>query len=90
MKEQNIIGKILSGFDGMPSSKRTLMLWIGIVLWSFVHVMVFFLIRPFSTDIASTVILYDVILILSLGGMNVSERIWGKGKDASEPEKPAQ
>jgi hypothetical protein len=90
MKEQNVIGKILSGIDGMPSSKRTLMLWIGIVLWSFVHVMVFFMIKPFPTDIASTVILYDVILILSLGGMNVSERIWGKGKADDEPVKPVQ
>ena len=90
MKEQNVIGKILSGIDGMPSSKRTLMLWIGIVLWSFVHVMVFFLIRPFPTDLASTLIMYDVILILSMAGMNVSERIWGKGKDTNEPEKPAQ
>jgi hypothetical protein len=90
MKEQNIVEKILSGIDGMPSAKRTLMLWIGIVLYSFVHIMVFLLIKPFPADIATTVILYDVILIGSLAGLNVTERILGKGKGGEEPEKPAQ
>lgn len=80
---KNIIGKVLTGIDGLPSSKRLLMLWIGIVLWTFVHVMVFKVIKPVSDNIAQTLILYDVILIGGLGGLNVSERIWGKSIDKS-------
>jgi len=76
MKE--LIKGILNGVDGQPSSKRVAMLWLIFVVWSFVHVAVFFLIRPYPSETASTLILYDLILITALGGMNVSERIWDK------------
>lgn len=79
---KKILEKILADADGMPSSKRFLMLWIGVVIWTFVHVMVFLLIKPYQTETAGTLIMYDVILICLLGGMNVSEKIWGKEKNS--------
>lgn len=83
MKE--IIKGILNGVDGIPSSKRLLMLWLGLIVWSFIHVAVFFLIKPFPSDTANTLILYDLLLICALGGMNVSERIFdSKDKPTNE------
>lgn len=77
---KNLIWKILSDVDGMPSSKRFLMLWIGVVIWTFIHAALFFLVKPLNAELTGTVILYDMILICLLGGLNVSEKIWG-GKD---------
>lgn len=81
----NILKQVLSGIDGLPSSKRLLMLYIGIVIWSFIHVAIFFLIKPFPKDLANTVIMYDFALICLLGGMNVWERGQGS-KEESTPE----
>lgn len=75
---KSLLEKIFCDVDGMPSSKRVVMLWIAIILWSFVHVMVFLLLKPFPAETAGNVIMYDVILILTFGGFAVSEKIWGR------------
>jgi len=72
------IKSMLSDVDNQGSSKRVLMLWVGIPVWSFVHAMVFFGIKPFPTDTANTLIMYDVVLIATFGGFAVSEKIWGR------------
>lgn len=76
----NFIYRLLAGLGGDTSSKRFLMLWLGVMVWTFIHVMVFLLIKPFPADTASNLILYDVVLIMGFGGLTVSERIWGKDK----------
>lgn len=82
MKE--ILKQVMIGIDGLPSSKRLLMLYIGIVIWTFVHIAIFFLIKPFPIDLANTVIMYDFALICLLGGMNVWER--GRSNDILKDE----
>ena len=72
------VKSMLSDVDNQGSSKRVLMLWIGVVVWSFVNVMVFLGIKPFPADTANTLILYDVVLIGSLAGLALSEKIWGR------------
>lgn len=84
MKE--ILKQVMTGIDGMPSSKRFLMLYIGVVIWSFVHVAVFFLIKPFPKDLAGTLIMYDFALVCLLGGMNVWERRQGNGNTEDGPD----
>lgn len=72
MKE--MFKQILIGIDGLPSTKRVLMLYIGVPLWTFVHVALVYIIKPFDRDMLNTVIMYDFALICMLGGMNVWER----------------
>jgi len=76
---------MLSDVDNQGSSKRVLMMWIGIVVWSFVHVMVFLSIKPFPIDTANTLILYDVVLIGSLAGLALSEKVWGRASIGQAP-----
>jgi hypothetical protein len=86
MKE--ILKQVMTGVDGLPSSKRLLMLYIGIVIWSFVHVAIYFLIKPFPMDLANTVIMYDFALICLLGGMNVWERNQSEKIDSKKDQPP--
>lgn len=81
MKFSEILKTVLTGVDGLGSSKRLLLMWIGGVIWGFVHVMLFLLIKPFPEALAGTVILYDVILIGALAGLNVTERFAPKDKE---------
>lgn len=84
MKFIDILKTVLTGVDSQGSSKRLLLVWIGIVLWTFMHLMVFLFLKPFNENMAGTLILNDVILIGSLAGLNIVERIWGRDK----PDKP--
>lgn len=79
---------VFEGVDGLPSSKRLAMLWMIVIVWSFIHYAVFFLIKPFPTDTAATLILYDFLMIMGFGGMNVSERIWDKTDKPKTEDKP--
>ena len=81
---KSILKQVLSGIDGMPSTKRVLMLYIGIVIWTFLHVALFYIIKPFPKDLTNTVIAYDFALICLLGGMNVTERAITKGEKKEE------
>lgn len=72
------IKSMLSDVDNQGSSKRFSMMWLVLIIWSFVHVMVFLKIKPFPVDTANTLILYDVVLIFGFGGMTLSEKIWGR------------
>lgn len=76
----NLIKEIFQDVDNKGSSKRIILLWIGIVLWTFIHIAIFELIKPFPLEIASTLILYDMVLICSLAGLALSEKIWGRDK----------
>lgn len=80
MKFIDILKTVLTGVDSQGSSKRLLLVWIGIVLWTFMHLMVFLFLKPFNENMAGTLILNDVILIGSLAGLNIVERIWGRDK----------
>ena len=81
----NFLKSMLSDVDNQGSSKRVLMIWIGIVIWTFVHVMIFLNIKPFPVDTANTIILYDVVLISSLAGLALSEKIWGRASVGQTP-----
>jgi hypothetical protein len=80
---------LLSDVDQQGSSKRLLLLWVGGALWTFIHVMVFAVIKPFNENMAGTLILNDVVIIGSLAGLNIVEKIWGRpknDKDTTPPE----
>lgn len=88
MKFFDLLKTIIADVDNQGSSKRVLLLWIGVVIWGFVHWMLFLHIKPFNTELAGTLLLYDVMLITGFGGLAIVEKIWGRGKpDKPEPPK---
>lgn len=81
-----ILKSILSDVDNMSSSKRIVLLWVAIVVWSFVHVVVFTAPKDrFPADLPSTLIMYDAILIMACLGFVLSEKIWGRDKTDNTP-----
>jgi hypothetical protein len=76
-----LLKSILSDVDSMSSSKRIVLLWIAIFVWSFVHVVVFLSPKDrFPTELPSTLIMYDAILIGACLGFVLGEKIWGRDK----------
>lgn len=81
-----ILKSILSDVDSMSSSKRIVLLWIAIFIWSFVHVIVFTAPKDrFPIDLPSTLIMYDAVLIMACLGFVLSEKIWGRDKTDNTP-----
>lgn len=81
-----IIKSILSDVDNMSSSKRIVLLWIAIIIWSFVHVVVFTAPKDrFPSDLPSTLIMYDAVLIAACLGFVLGEKIWGRDKTDNTP-----
>jgi hypothetical protein len=81
-----ILKSILSDVDNMSSSKRVVLLWVAIVVWSFVHVIVFTAEKgKFPESLPGTLIMYDFFLIMGALGFVVSEKIWGRDKTDNTP-----
>lgn len=77
-----LIRNIIRDVDNQESSKRLLMLWVGIFLWSFVHGAIFFAPKGrFPEDLFGTIVFYDFVLIVSLAGVVLSEKIFGRKKE---------
>lgn len=74
MKFIEIFKTVFVGIDNLGSIKRMLLAWIGIAIWTFVHVIVFIFIVPFNEKMADQLIWADLTLIISLAGLNVVER----------------
>lgn len=78
MKFIEILKTVLVGVDNLGSIKRMLLAWIGIIVWSFIHVMVFMFIQPFNEKMGDQLIWADLTLIISLAGLSVTERMMKK------------
>lgn len=77
-----VIKNIIRDVDNQESSKRILMLWVGLVLWSFVHVVVFWAPKGrFPEELFGTIIMYDFVLIAALAGVVLGEKIFGRKKE---------
>jgi len=74
---RNLLNSIIKGVDGEASTKRTLLLWIGGVIWTFVNVIVFLFYKKFTLPdtLPGTIAAYDFALICGLAGLTVFERI---------------
>lgn len=86
---KQLIKSILTDVGDKASSKRFGMLWLLIVMWTFIHVMIFLV--QADKDMMKTLIEDDLILILSFGGFVVGERMIGNkknGNDTNDDTKP--
>jgi hypothetical protein len=77
MNTKEMLFSIIKGIDNEGSTKRTLLLWIGGVIWAFVNVAVFLFYKKLALpeDLPATIALYDFLLICGFGGLTVFERI---------------
>lgn len=84
-----ILKSVLSDVDSMSSSKRVVLLWIALVIWSFVHVIVFTAPKDrFPESLPSTLIGYDAALIAACLGFVLGEKIWGRDKSDKSDNTP--
>ena len=70
MKE--FVKSLFSDVDNMVSSKRMILLWTGLPIWTFVNIMVF--VKEIMKEERSTVIMYDFFLIIGGLGIVLSEK----------------
>lgn len=78
--DKSFMKSMLSDVDGTISSKRTVLIWVGIVLWSWVHWQVFHDPKLAAERIA--VINDDYWLILGSAGIVLAEKFTNRGIDS--------
>jgi hypothetical protein len=79
MKE--FIKSLFSDIDNMASSKRLILLWTGIPIWTFVHIVVF--LTAMMTEERATLIMYDFFLIVGALGIVLSEKFAPRNPNSS-------
>jgi hypothetical protein len=69
---KDFIKSIFSDIDNMASSKRLILLWTGIPIWTFIHIVVF--LTKIMAEERATLIMYDFFLIVGALGIVLSEK----------------
>jgi hypothetical protein len=76
------VGSIFEDQTGGGSSKRVVLLWVAVPIWTLVHWFVF---KGEDHELKSTLIMYDFFLITGFGGLALAEKSFNnKVADTSE------
>jgi hypothetical protein len=86
MKE--FIKSLFSDIDNMSSSKRAILLWTGIPIWTFIHIVVF--LTAIMSEERATLIMYDFFLIVGALGIVLSEKFTPRNPNSPNKETPKE